>query len=385
MTTTTTTDAPTGSGAPGQDFDLHGLVRIRLEGAGPRETAAVRRQLGPIEARVAGDADITIRFVDEIPQAGRLRIVGIDQGAYDDEGFLVMRSKHKSRARVRIPFHRVGLEAIVIECERGMVAVPQLIPIVNLTVLGKGALPLHAAAFVHEGIGVAACGWSKGGKTETLLSFMRRGARYVGDEWVYVTADGSTLHGIPEPVRLWDWHLAQLPEHKRHVSRKDRIKLGTIGALDRANRAIPARTRKRLPGMRSAERVMALLEGQRHVDPAPERLFGVERWESAARFDRLLFLMNAEVDAVRVEPIDPLEVAERMTWSHVHHRIGFFDLYWQARYAFPELANPLIDGIEERERTLLRRLFEGKRTLLVEHPHPVRIDELAAAIAPRLP
>ena len=28
---------------------------------------------------------------------------------------------------------------------------------------------------------------------------MRQGAQYVGDEWVYVTADGKWLHGIPEP------------------------------------------------------------------------------------------------------------------------------------------------------------------------------------------
>jgi hypothetical protein len=363
------------------DFDLHGLVRIRLVGGGPREVAAVTRQLGPIQAPVEGKADLTIRFVDEIATRGRVRVVGLDQGGFTDDAFLILRSKHKSRARVQVPLDRIG-DACEILCERGVNAVPQLIPIVNLTVLAKGALPLHASAFVWEGTGIAACGWSKGGKTETLLAFMRKGARYVGDEWVYVTGDGRWLHGIPEPVRLWDWHLRQLPEYRKHVRPRDRVKLGAIGAADRVHRGLPRSARRRLPGMHGFDRVMTLLEGQRHVDPAPERLFGRDRWVERAAFDRLVFLQNAEIDRVTVEPVDPLEVAERMTFSHVHHRLGFLDYYWQFRFAFPDRANPLIDDIERVERELLQRVFEGKRAYRVEHPHPVPIPSLFDAIAP---
>ena len=82
---------------------------------------------------------------------------------------------------------------------RGLPAIPLLVPIVNLTALANGALPLHASAFVHRGTGVVATGWSKGGKTEALLAFSANGARYVGDEWVYVAADGSRVSGIPSP------------------------------------------------------------------------------------------------------------------------------------------------------------------------------------------
>lgn len=385
MTQSKATPGPTPSGALplAVDFDLHGLARIRLLGAGSREVTAVRRQLGPIEAPVEGDADLTIRFVDELDVRGRLRIVGIDHGGYTDDAFLVLRSKHKARARVRLPLDRIG-EPCEIVCERGVNAVPQLIPIVNLTVLAKGAMPLHSSAFVHDGLGVAACGWSKGGKTEALLSFMLRGAQYIGDEWVYISADGRRLHGIPEPVRLWDWHLEQLPEYRPLVSRKDRIRLGTIGAAARIHRDLPARARRRLPGMHSFDRVITLLEGQRHVDPAPERLFGRDRWVDGAPFDRLVFLENSERDDILVEPIDPLEVARRMTFSHVHHRLGFLDLYWQFRYAFPDAPNPLIEGIEAVERDLLHRLLAGKTALRVEHPHPLPIRELYDVVAPHL-
>ena len=159
------------------DFDLHGCVRVRLEGAGPREAAAVARQLGPIAARGTGEPDVTVRFVDRIETRGPVRLLGLDECGFSDDAFLVLRSKHKSRARVRIPMERIG-ERCEITCERGLPAVPLLVAIVNLTALTKGTLPLHAAAFEWNGAGVVVTGWSKGGKTETLLAFARRGARF---------------------------------------------------------------------------------------------------------------------------------------------------------------------------------------------------------------
>src|SRR5918997_82180 len=122
-------DAPPPAGHA--DFDLHGIVGIRLVGASPGDERAVADQLGPI--RTPGldrEPDIVIRFV-------------------------------------------------------------------NLTALAKGALPLHAAAFTYRGTGVVVTGWAKGGKTETLLGFMAAGAEYVGDEWVYLDANGRHVHGIP--------------------------------------------------------------------------------------------------------------------------------------------------------------------------------------------
>ncbi len=365
------------------DFDLHGLARIRLVDATAKDISTVARQVGPIQAPVAGDADITIRFVDDVPVNGTLRIVGLDQGGYTDDSFLVLRSKHKAQGRVRVPLDEIGGRFEVL-CERGAAAVPQLIPILNLTVLARGALPLHASAFVIDGIGVAACGWSKGGKTETLLSFMRQGAQYVGDEWVYVTADGKWLHGIPEPIRLWDWHLSQIPEYRGHVSRKDRMKLSTIGAVASVHRGLPRNARRRVPGVHAFDRVMTLLEGQRHVDPPAEQLFGRDRWVEKAPFDRLVFLGNAKVDGIRVEPVDPLDVAERMTFSHVHHRLGFLDYYWQYRFAFPDRPNWIVDEIETIERELLRTVFAGKTAFEVLHSHPVDIPDLFDAIRPHL-
>lgn len=151
---------------------------------------------------------------DRIELGTRLRYLGAREAGWTDDAFFVLRSR-KQAVRVRLPMDRIGGPAEIV-CEHGLPAVPFLIAILNLTVLGNGALPLHAAAFELDGVGVLVTGWSKGGKTELLLGAAGAGARYVGDELVYLTSDGM-MHDIPEPIRLWDWHLAQLPETRRRL------------------------------------------------------------------------------------------------------------------------------------------------------------------------
>jgi hypothetical protein len=361
------------------DFDLHGLARVRLLDAEPADVTAVRRQLGPIEADVAGLADITVRFVDRLPTRGRTVLLGAREAAFTDDAFLVLRSRHKTRARVSVPMADVGRPGCELVCERGLPAVPLLIPIVNLTVLGKGALPLHAGAFLHRGTGVVCTGWSKGGKTETLLAFTRRGARYVGDEWVYLDGDGSTMHGIPEPLRLWDWQLAQLPDVGDRLDRGSRRRLTALRAARRAGRAAPGRLG------RLADRALPLLESQLHVDVPPETLFGSTLGSLTGPFDHVLLMLSAEVDRTRAEPIDPGQVAARMAASLAYERLPFLSWYTAFRFAFPDAANPAVEEAGDRERKLLGQVLRDKPAHAVYHPYPVDIASLYDVIDPLLP
>ena len=183
------------------DYDLQGWVGVRLLNATPAEVAVVDRQLGPIRGTLDRPPDLTLRFVERLDTPG-LRYLGQEEAAFTDEAFLLLRTKYGTRARVQIPFEQVGGPCEIV-CERGVRSIPLLIPLLNLTALGKGLLPLHAAAFRYRGQGVLVTGWSKGGKTEALLAFIARGAEYIGDEWVYVSSDGDRMFGIPEPIRLY--------------------------------------------------------------------------------------------------------------------------------------------------------------------------------------
>src|SRR5690349_3230510 len=269
------------------DFDLHGLAAVRLVDADERDVAAVGRQLGPLPRRIDREPDIVIRFVDRVEHTSRLRYLGAREAGWTDDGFFVLRSR-KQPVVVRLPMDDVGgrCELVV---ERGVPAIPFLIAVLNLTVLGNGALPLHAAAFELDGRGTLVTGWSKGGKTELLMAAARAGARYIGDEWVYLSTDGR-MAGIPEPIRLWDWHLKQLPEVRSTLGFGDRAKLRGIPAVSGVERAMPGRIRRSAPG-RTIRRAMPILEDQMRVDLAPETLFGTIG-DLEGRLDSILFVVS---------------------------------------------------------------------------------------------
>lgn len=363
------------------DIDVHQLAGIRLVDAGEEDVAAVRRQLGLPLTSLGREPEIILRFVDRIPLRSRLRYLGQDDAAFADGSFLVLRSRHKSPARVEIPLDRVG-ERCEIVCERGLLAVPLLIPILNLTILAKGAVPLHAAAFRHGGAGWLATGWSKGGKTETLLSFMENGGLFVGDEWVYLTADGQRMYGIPEPIRLWSWHLSDLPRYTRLLGRAERARLRAIelavGGLERMSSG----GSRRAAGTH-LRRVHHLLRTRLCVDVSPERLFGSESCPLEGTPDKVLFVISSENAEIDVRPIDPQDVAARMAASLQHEQRVFQSYYWKFRFAFPERRNELVESSHDLQRQILSRALEGKETYEVAHPYPVEIPALFSAIRAR--
>lgn len=362
------------------DLDLHGLVRIRLVDASPRDVAVVLRQVGPIRTDTPGVPDITIRFVDSLEFEGPLRLLGVPDAGYTDASFYVLRGKQKSRVRVRFPVDRIGADELHIVCERGLPAVPHLIAVVNLTALSRGVLPMHASAFVHDGTGILVTGWAKGGKTETLLAFASNGAEYVGDEWIYVTPDGRML-GIPEPIRVWDWQLGELPEFRATASRTDRIRLRMLAAASRGLGAM-ARSGTRIGSV--ARRVRVLVEGQRYLHMEPDRIFREQRGRMEAPLEKLLFVASHDDPENRINPVTSREVADRMLFSLLDERAGLMSLYHQYRFAFPDRSNSLIDGVESIQRRLLGQVLDGVDAYEVMHPYPVSIPGLYDTIAPVL-
>jgi hypothetical protein len=351
------------------DFDLHGLAGVRVVDGGASDVAAVARQLGPIPRSLERPPDLTIRFVDRLAPSSRLHYLGARDAGWAEDGFYVLRSR-KKRAMVRLPIDRVG-EPCEVVCERGLPAVPYLIAMLNLAVLANGALPIHAAAFELDGRGVLVTGWSKGGKTELLMAATRAGARYIGDEWVYVTADGS-MFGIPEPVRLWDWHLDQLPEVRAALGRADRFKLRALPLAGGLNTRFPRAIRRTPPG-RILDRAVPVIDAQRHVDLPPERLFG-PLGELSGRLDHILFVVAAAGDPITVEEIAPTDVARSMVFSHVHERLDLATVYLQARFAFPDLVNPHLDTLEAVQRERLMSFLAGRPAHRIVHPYPVDFE-----------
>ena len=371
---------PATGSVPCVDYDLHGIVGIRLIGATPHDRAAVTRQLGPIEAPLAREPDIVIRFVTRLETGPRLWYLGVHDAAFTEDAFLILRSRRKTACRVQIPFDQIGGPCEIV-CESGLSAVPLLIPIINLTALGKGVVPVHAAAFTFRGTGTLVTGWSKGGKTETLLAFVARGAEYIGDEWIYLHAAADRMCGIPEPVTIWDWHLREMPSLRRVVDRRQRARLAALRATIRLISSTQGLLSNRgRDGV--MHRLVPALQRQLFVHVPPERAFGIRRVPAAGVPRQLLFVASHAASEIEVRPASAQRIARRMVFSLQEERQPLLSFYTKYRFAFPTRINESLEQAESVERDLLLRAWEGLEAHEVYHPYPVAIPRLFDAVEP---
>ena len=359
------------------DFDHHGIVGLRLINATPGDIAIVTRQLGYIQKPLSRAPDIVIRFVDQLTFSSPVRYLGVDDVGFTDDAFLVFRGKQKARVKAQIPFDQIGNGQCQIVCESGLPAVPLLMPILNLTVLSKGALPLHASAFNYNGKGILITGWAKGGKTEMLLAYSAQGAEYVGDEWVYISEDGQCMYGIPEPIRIWYWHLQEMPQYKAKVNRSDLVRLQTLNTfVNFLDWLDGGGSRHRSAPFRLIRRINALVRQQLYVQLPPGKLFERTANDLAGSPKKVFFVGSHAHPDLTIQPVDPQEIAGRMVFSLQEEIKDFMSYYLKFRFAFPERSNSFIDRAEEVQRRILSEVLAGKDAYAIYHPYPVSIPAL---------
>ena len=361
------------------DFDLHGIVGIRLIDPAPEDVTAVTRQLGPIQRRLDREPDITVRFVERIRLGSRIRFLGLQDAGFTDDAFVVVGRSTPIRARASLPIHRIG-DDCEITCETGIGAVPFLSLVVNVTALKNGYAPVHASAFGYRGTGGLAAGWAKGGKTEALLGFMAKGATYIGDEWVFVDSAGDAMYGIPEPIRIWDWHLSELPRVRALVPKRTRTRFHAIKLASSLERSIARRLD--LPSSAAVSRLTNVIERQLWVRIPPHELFGSSACSQSCDLDVVLLVVSHESADIVVEETDARDVAHRMTFSFLHEHADLQELYLKWRFAFPESPNATLDSLEDVARDTLTEAIAGKPTYAVYHPFPPSIPALYETMEP---
>lgn len=361
------------------DYELHGLLKLRLVAA-PRGTlASLRRELGPLNLSATASApDLTIRFVDTLPISSDLRYLGLHQAAYDADGFYLFDSRGR---RAAVPIDRLG-EACEIVCEREIAYVPLLREALALRLLAKGHVMLHSGAFMTEGKTVLVTGWQKGGKSELLLAFVSRGARYISDEWTILT-DTHRVLGAVGRLDIWDWQLRQLPNYWRKIRPSERMRLRLLRLYRSLYRLLrpPAFSTFPLELLhRLSEDGGVATAGQ--VRTAPSKLFG-RAPILEARLDAIVLAAVASGPS-RAHRLDPAEVAQRMIGSQTYERKRLHDAYAAFRYAFPGRTNRALEQAPNRERELLMTLMTGVPAYEVLHPYPVSLRELHDLVGPIL-
>jgi hypothetical protein len=362
------------------DFDLHGLVGIRLENPTESDIQVVKKQLGSLQVEsLDREPDITIRFERHL-LLRELKYLGRDEAGFTDDGFYILKSK-KSAAKARIPFESIGSQCEIV-CESGLRAVPLLIAILNLTLLNKGCIPLHAAAFVYNDTGVLVTGWAKGGKTEALLAFSAHGAKYVGDEWVILTKDGKTMFGLPEPITVWDWHAEQLPNIQDQLSLTKKLAFKTIQLAARLHKRFGSGRLKNTLPMELMAQALPAFKRQLNFKVPVEKLFNKDSIELVYSPEKLFLIMSQEQPFTSVESWSSEDIATRMLESVYYEQIPFFEHYHAFKFAFPDTQNDFLESVQTLQAEILTSALRDKEAYRVLHPYPFSFEELYREMAP---
>jgi hypothetical protein len=356
------------------EFDIHGVLGIRLLNASSADIAAVVGQLGPLHKPLFRDPDITLRFVSR-RSLHSLRDLRCKQKGVREEAFFVL--DHRSMARV--PFDQLGGPCEII-CERGSGAVPLFMPILSLTALAKGLVAVHASAFIYRGKGIIMAGQAESGKTTSLLGFAFAGAEFVGEEWILLRADGLAMYGLPREIDLSPSHLETVPEVRQVIKRSMLFAYDSLqclekiqGVLDKVSSSFPAHALNR-----------AITALQRRVLPKvrPGAIFGKRAAQLIARPEKVFLLISHGDRRVEVEPISAIEMAHQIVHLIQCEQARFMEHYLAFKSAFPEAKNCWVEESQDYQYALLSSALMAKETYTVRHPHPTKFSALYEALKP---
>lgn len=360
------------------DYNFHDILGIRLVSANPEEVRAFEVQFGFTPAAFPGEPDLIVHYVDKL-ETGPLKLLGLDYAAFSDQGFYVLKSS-REKVKVRIPFETIG-EQTTLVCERGFKQIPLMNHIINLTLIKKGFVPVHASAFIYNGYGILVPGWRKGGKTEALLAFANRGATYVGDEWIILSPDGHTMMGIPGPTSLWEWHFQYIPRILPPIRFQNWLLFKIIHLLDGFHRTLNRGISRKWFPVKMVGEMLPAFRRQLKIWALPREIFRGQISFTAARVQKLFLLVMCDHPKIDLQPCDSKEIARQMAHSNCYEQMVFFAYYRAFKFAFPHLENDFLETSMEQQSELLARALEGKEAYRVFRPYPVSLDELYEKMA----
>ena len=251
-------------------------------------------------------------------------------------------------------------------------------PTLQLSLVGRGAVAVHAAAVEVDGRAVLVAGWSESGKTETALALMERGARFLTDKWTVLGTDGQAS-AFPVNVGIRRWVLPYLPRLAAGLPRGARAQLaaaGTAAALTR-----PLRARRGRPAA-VARRAVALADRAALTQAQLRAAYGQD--DDPARRVALgatAVLTTIPGGEVACAPASPAWAAGRLARSAAVERRELLALFERRAYALPGEE----DGLRERavgaERQLLEDMLSTAPVFDVRAPFPCDPTVIAAAIA----
>ena len=355
------------------NFDLFGIVRIRLENPTEDDIKSVKKQIGFEPSKFEDEPDIIIRFTSDLVTKD-FTFLDINSAGFTQDDFYLI-SGEKPYKKIKIPFEKIGSK-IEIVCEHGVKSIPLLNHLINFTFLGKNYLPLHSSGLSVNDKGVLIMGWAHGGKTSALMSFAMHGAYYVGDDWVILNPKEKLMYGLPLPVSIKEWQFSQIQKLLPKKTTKQKMIFGIIHSIDFVYRNASRIGMKKIALINLLGDVLPTLKKQLKVQIPPGKIFGDRIQKNGTPLNFVLLTLSHGSDEIHIEECNWEEVADRMINSNKFEQMSMFKFYEVFKFAFPNRKNEFLENSIRLQHQLLSEALMDKKSYKVTHPYPVEFEKL---------
>lgn len=355
---------------------LHGQLRLTLCGPSQQDVQTVIRATGACEDSNTDPPDVEIHFTANATADLVWKQMGERDALAAGKRFAIAPADTASPVEVKLPGDQDRAPYRLTYPTGIRRRLPLLRSMINRKCVDKQMLGIHATAFTLSGRGYLACGWPRGGKTGVMLAYLLQGAEYLAAEWVYVGSNGRTMHGVPEPLRLRDWHLQQGAKRLENVAFGDRLRMLGSRAAAKTTAGIAGLTGRFWPRLgRSLRKLAAALDRHRYIDRPAAAWLGKELRPRSAPLDTLLFVGTHTGTDIRVTPLTAAVAKRRLVALQDEDLNDLTTVYRRWSYAMSDPAD-CRDQFERKRDALFDRLLEDKAIYAVDHPHNVNLTDL---------
>ncbi|MGD8306773.1 MAG: hypothetical protein PVF17_08980, partial [Ignavibacteria bacterium] len=362
-------------------FDLHGIVGIRFKNPSDIDIKYISNLLSPFKSNLKREPDITVIFKENW-ELGELTYLGLNNAAFNEHGFYIL-SSGRTPLKVKIPFEQIGNKCEIV-CEQGIIGIPLLNYIISLTFLKKNYLPIHASAFSYNKSNSMMIGWSKGGKTEALFSFIQNGAEFIGDETVFLSTSGKKIFGMPVPVSIWEWQFKEIKELIPRLSMQQRILFNGIHCYEFIYKTLKKIGLKKNAIVRLLGDALPSLSNQLNIRVAPDKIFKDKVSWDKHTLHRVILAVSHSNNETSIKEYDAESICSRMISSNLYEFEPFYSYYTKFKFAFPGVKNDFLENVPKLYEELIPQAISDIKTYKLAHPYPISFNKLFHVMEPVL-
>jgi hypothetical protein len=363
-------------------YELSGRLTVSVDDHDARVAADVAAQMDPFRSGPGGDRPADVVLAPDLAPAGPLRDVQNPARdgtvtAFDGERFCLL--VDGLACAVPDPLReRPARFAYAPGFPVGRIYRTVVRPALQLAIVARGAVAVHAAAVEVDGRAVLVAGWSESGKTETALALMERGGRFLSDKWTVLGSDRQAS-AFPVNVGIRRWVLPYLPRLAANLPQQARAQLAAAGIAA----ALTGPLRKRRGRAASVAAKAVALADRAALTPAQLRATYGQDDDPARRvaLGATAVLRTVPGGEVACEPASPAWAAARLARSASVERRELLGLFDRRAYALPGEQDGLRERAIRAETSVLEQALAAGPVLDIRAPFPWDPRTVAASIA----